>query len=53
VFSVHKGCNLSLVENFRPVSLTSVVFKEMEQIISSYLRQVLDTNDWLYEGEHE
>jgi hypothetical protein len=25
----------------------------MEQIISSYLRQVLGTNDWLYEGEHE
>jgi hypothetical protein len=24
----------------------------MEHVIASYLRQVWDTNDWLYEGQH-
>jgi hypothetical protein len=24
----------------------------MEHVIASYLRQVLDTNGWLYEGQH-
>jgi hypothetical protein len=24
----------------------------MEQVIASYLRQVRDKNDWLYEGQH-
>jgi hypothetical protein len=51
VFPVHKGGDRSLVTNYRPVSLTSVVFKQMEHIIASYLRQVWDNNDWLYEGQ--
>ena len=38
--------------NYRPVSLTSVVCKQMEHVIASYLRQVWDKNDWLYEGQH-
>jgi len=42
----------SLVTNYRPVSLTSVVCKQMEHVIASYLRQVWDKNDWLYEGQH-
>ena len=50
VFPVHKGCDRLLVTNYRPVSLTSVVCKQMEQ--ASYLRQVWDKNDWLYEGQH-
>ena len=47
-----QGGNRSLVTNYRPVSLTSVVFKQMELIIASYLRQVWEINDWLYEGQH-
>ena len=36
----HKGDNRSLVTNYRPVSLTSVVCKQMEHVIASYLRQL-------------
>jgi len=52
VIPVHKGGDRSLVTNYRPVSLTSVVWKQMEHVIASYLRQVWDKNDWLYEGQH-
>ena len=48
----HKGGDRSLVTNYRPVSLTSVVCKQMEHVIASFLRQVWDKNDWLYEGQH-
>jgi len=41
-----------IIMNYRPVSLTSVVCKQMERVITSYLRQVWDKNDWLYEGQY-
>ena len=40
VIPIHKGGDRSLVTNYRPVSLTSVVCKQMEHVIASYLRQV-------------
>ena len=49
---IHKGDDRSLVTNYRPVSLTSVVCKQTEHVIASYLRQVWDKNDWLYEDQH-
>ena len=49
---IHKGGDRSLVTNYRPVSLTSVVCKQMEHAIATYLRQVWGANDWLYEGQH-
>ena len=49
---IHNGGDRSLVTNYRPVSLTSVVCKQMVHVIASYLRQVWDKNDWLYEGQH-
>jgi len=52
VIPIHKGVDRSLVTNHRPVSLTSVVCKQMEHVIASYLRQMWDKNDWLYEGQH-
>ena len=52
VIPIHKGGDQSLVTNYRPVSLTSVVCKQMEHVIASYLRQAWDKNDWLYEGQH-
>jgi len=52
VIPIHKGGDRSLVTNYRPVSLTSVVCKQMEHVIASYLRQVWDKNGWLYEGQH-
>ena len=49
---IYKRGDRSLVTNYRPVSLTSVVCKQMERVIASYLRRVWDMNDWLYEGQH-
>ena len=49
VIPIHKVGDWSLVTNYRPVSLTSVICKQMEHVIASYLRQVWDKNDWLYE----
>jgi len=40
VVPVHMGGDRSLVTNYRPVSLTSVVCKQMEHAIVLYLRQV-------------
>jgi len=52
VIPIHKRGDRSLVTNYKPVSLTSVVCKQMEHVITSYLRQVWDKNDWLYEDKH-
>ena len=52
VVPIHKGGDRSLAENYRPVSLTSVVCKQLEHVIASYIRQVWEENDWLYEGQH-
>ena len=52
VIPIHKRGVRSLVTNYRPVSLTSVFCKQMEHVIASYLRQVWNKNDWLYEGQH-
>jgi hypothetical protein len=40
VVPVHKGGDRSLVTNYRPVSLTSVLCKQMKHAIALYLRQV-------------
>jgi hypothetical protein len=39
VVPICKGGDRSLVSNYRPVSLTSVVCKQMEHIVASYLRK--------------
>jgi hypothetical protein len=52
VIPIHKGGDPLLVKNYRPVNVTSIVCKQMEHVISSYLRQVWEKNDWLYEGQH-
>jgi hypothetical protein len=52
VVPVHRGGDRSFVTNYGPVGLTSVVFKQMEQVTASYLRQVWVQNDWLYEEQH-
>jgi len=51
VIPIPKGGDRSLVTNYRPVSLTSVVCKQMEHVIASYIRQVWDKNDWLFGGQ--
>jgi hypothetical protein len=40
VIPIHKGSDRSLIRNYRTVSLTSVVCKQMEHVIASYLRRV-------------
>jgi len=52
VVPIHKGVNRSLVTNYIVVSSNSVVCKQLEPVIASYLREVWDKNDLLYEGQH-
>jgi len=52
VVPIHKGGDRSSAKNYRPVSLTSVVCKSMEHVVTGYMRQVWDGRDWLYEGQH-
>ena len=52
VVPIHKGSDRSGVKNYRPVSLTSVVCKQMEHVIAGYIRQVWEDRDLLYEGQH-
>ena len=49
---IYKGGNCSVVQNYRPASLTSVVCKQMEHVIAGHMRQVWEKSDWLYEGQH-
>ena len=50
VVPTHKGADRSVVTNYRSVSLTSAVCKQMERVIAGYIRQVWEYRDWLYEG---
>jgi len=52
VVAIYKRGDRSLVGNYRPVSLTSVVCKQMEQVIAGYVRKVWKMSGWLYEGQH-
>jgi len=52
VVPIYKGRDRSAVSDYRPISLTSVVYKQLEHVVAGYLRQIWDKNDWLYEGEH-
>jgi hypothetical protein len=52
VVPIYKGGNRSQVSNYRPVSLTSVVCKQMEHATSAYLRKIWDKRDWLFKGQH-
>jgi hypothetical protein len=52
VFPIYKAGDRSEVTNYRPVSLTSVVCKQIEHAIAGYLRQVWKNSEWFYEGQH-
>ena len=52
VVPTHKGGDRFVAKNYRPVSLTSVVCKQMKHVIAGYIRQVWEDRDWLYEGQH-
>jgi len=46
VVPIHKGGDRSVVKNYRPISLTSVVCRQMEHVIAGYIRQVWEDRDW-------
>jgi len=46
------GEDRSVVANYRPVSLTSVVCKQVEHVISVYLKHIWGRSEWLYVGQH-
>ena len=48
---IYKGGDRSVVSNYRPISLTSLVCKQLEHVIAGYLRQVWHKNDGLYDGQ--
>jgi hypothetical protein len=52
VVPIYKGGDRSVVRNYRPVSLTSVICKQMEYVIAGYIRQVWEISGWLCEGQH-
>ena len=52
VVPIYKQADQLVVGNYRQVSLTSVVCKQMEHVIAGYLRQVWEISGWLYEGQH-
>jgi len=49
VVPIYKEGDRSAVTNYRHISLTSAVCKQLEHVIAGYLRQVWDKNDWLYD----
>ena len=49
VVPIYKRGDRSVVRKYRPVSLNSVVCKQMKHVIAGYLRQVWEMSGWLYE----
>ena len=52
VVPTHKGGDRSVVKNNRPISLTSVICKQMQHVIAGYI-EVREDGDWLYVGQHD
>ena len=47
VVPIYKGGDRSVVGKYRPVSLISVVCKQMEHVVAGYLREVWEKSGWL------
>ena len=52
VVPIYKGGVRSVVGNYRPVNLTSMVCKQMEHVRAGHPRHVWEMSGWLYEGQH-
>jgi hypothetical protein len=52
VVPIYKAGDKGDVNNYRPVSLTSVVCKIIEHLVGQYIRNVLETKGWFYKGQH-
>jgi hypothetical protein len=46
VVPIYKGCDRSAGAYYRPISVTSVVCKQLEHVLAGYLLQVRDKNDF-------
>jgi hypothetical protein len=51
VVSIYKVEGQSVAVNYRPVSLTSLLCKQMDHVLAGYLREVWEMSGWLYEGQ--
>ena len=49
---IYKAGDRSTFTNYRPISLTSAICKQLEHVTAGYLTQVWDKNDWVYEGQN-
>jgi hypothetical protein len=49
---VYRGGDRALISNNRPVSLTSVVTKQMEHVVASHLGEFWNRKEWLFKGQH-
>jgi len=47
IVPIHKGGDRTVFKNYRPVSLTSMICKEMQYFIAGYIRQVWEGRDKL------
>ncbi len=53
VVPIFKSGDRTVLANYRPVSLTSVVCKLMEHLITNYeIRQEWEQKEWLFQGQH-
>jgi hypothetical protein len=52
VVPIYKEGNHSLVSNYRTVSLTSAVSKQMKYVTAAYLGEIWDKKGWIFEGQH-
>jgi hypothetical protein len=52
VIPIHKSGNKSEVNNYRPVSLTSVICKIFEKLIDRYIRKYCEENGVFCENQH-
>ena len=52
IVSIFKSGNRTNLHNYRPVSLTSVICKQMEKLIAEYMTRVWGESKWLYGGQH-
>jgi hypothetical protein len=52
VIPIHKGGEKKKIGNYRPISLTSTACKVFEKIVCSYLRKILDNENWLSQAQH-
>ena len=52
IIPIHKGGDVRLPENYRPISLTSVVLKAMERIIRDRIVEYVTRNHILWDHQH-